>query len=160
MVRCTYVYWTLPELELNSCRWKLHLRPLHLSVANVSSIPPLPRGVAADTIFADFLGYVKKQIQAYLTNSHGNGATIWNVLYPTMKVVLTVPNGWEGSQQQRMRSAAVKAGLVDSQGSQRIRFVSEAEAAILFAIDSGCIGDWLTVQLTTLAFVGGELMQS
>jgi hypothetical protein len=147
MVRCTSIYFALLELGLDSCRWKLHLRPLHLSVANVSSIPPLPRGVAVDTIFADFLGYVKKQIQAYLTNSHGNGATIWDDLYPTMNVVLTVPNGWEGPQQQRMRSAAVKAGLADSQGAQRIRFVSEGEAALAFAIDSGCIGDWLTVKL-------------
>jgi hypothetical protein len=144
-------------------RWKLHLRPPHVSIAGSSAIPPLPRGVTVDIILSDFLKYVKDQVQAYFSNSHGNGAEIWNILYPSMKVVLTTPNGWEGSQQQRMRAAAVAAGLVDARGSQRVRFVSEAEvcsashiirmrfithlqAAILFAIDSGCIGDWLTVR--------------
>jgi hypothetical protein len=80
-----------------------------------------------DIIFTDFLRYVKQQIQEFITQSHGNGDQIWSILYPTMTVVLTTPNGWEGAQQQKMRTAATRAGLVSAQGSRRIRFVSEAE---------------------------------
>jgi hypothetical protein len=98
-------------------------------VAEVSAIPPLPRGITVERIFADFLCYVKEQVAQYIQNSHGNGDQIWAVLYPTMAVVLTTPNGWEGAQQQLMRSAATKAGLVDTPGLHRIRFVSEAEVS-------------------------------
>jgi putative component of toxin-antitoxin plasmid stabilization module len=108
-------------------RWKLHLRPAHLTVATASAIPPLPAGTSVDIIFTDFLRYVKEQVQEYITISHGNGDRIWSVLHRNMTVVLTTPNGWEGAQQQRMRSAATKAGLVNAQGTQHIRFVSEAE---------------------------------
>jgi hypothetical protein len=95
----------------------------------VSVIPPLPSGTTIEGIFADFLRYVKDQVKEYIKNSHGNGDRIWTVLYPTMAVVLTTPNGWEGAQQQTMRSAAVTAGLVDPEGVRRVRFVSEAEVS-------------------------------
>jgi putative component of toxin-antitoxin plasmid stabilization module len=96
-------------------------------VATASAIPPLPAGTSVDIIFTDFLRYVKEQVQEYITISHGNGDRIWSVLHRNMTVVLTTPNGWEGVQQQRMRLAATKAGLVNAQSTQRIRFVSEAE---------------------------------
>jgi hypothetical protein len=92
-------------------------------------IPPLPAGITIEGIFTDFLRYVKEQVKEYIQNSHGNGDRIWSVLYTNMAVVLTTPNGWEGAQQQTMRSAAVKAGLVNIEGVQRIRFVSEAEVS-------------------------------
>jgi predicted transcriptional regulator len=44
-----------------------------------------------------------------------------------MYVILTTPNGWEGAQQNRMRQAAIKAGLVDQEGGRRVKFVTEAE---------------------------------
>lgn len=47
-----------------------------------------------------------------------------------MYVILTTPNGWEGAQQQRMRQAAIKACLVDTNGGRRVRFVTEAEVRV------------------------------
>jgi hypothetical protein len=96
-------------------------------VTATSAIPPLPAGTTVDIIFTDFLRYVKQQVQEYITHGHGNGDQIWSILYPNMTVVLTTPNGWEGAQQQKMRTAATRAGLVNAQGARRIRFVSEAE---------------------------------
>lgn len=80
-----------------------------------------------DGIFADHLGYVNRQVKEYITSTYGDGANIWITLSPTMYVILTTPNGWEGSQQNRMRQAAIKAGLVDAGGGQRVKFVTEAE---------------------------------
>jgi hypothetical protein len=157
------VFLCAVDIPVLQFRWKLHLRPAHLTVAGASAIPPLPSGITIERIFVDFLRYVKEQVAQYIQDRHANGAQLWSILYPTMAVVLTTPNGWEGAQQQTMRSAAAKAGLVDTQGLHRIRFVSEAEvsvhslfrlpvmtheytqAAILFAIDSGCISTWLEV---------------
>ncbi|KZP16328.1 hypothetical protein FIBSPDRAFT_794591 [Athelia psychrophila] len=123
--------------------WKLHLRPTHLPIIEHLALPSLPANVTLDDIFADHLGYVNRQIKAYITSTYGDGDSIWNTLSPTMYVILTTPNGWEGSQQNRMRQAAIKAGLVDAMGGQRVQFVTEAEAAVLYAADMGSVNDWL-----------------
>jgi hypothetical protein len=84
-----------------------------------------------DDIFADYLRYVTKQVQEYITSTYADGGNIWKTLSPTMYVILTTPNGWEGGQQNRMRQAAIKAGLVDQNGGQRVKFVTEAEVCLI-----------------------------
>ncbi|KAF7361376.1 hypothetical protein MSAN_01170400 [Mycena sanguinolenta] len=123
--------------------WKLFLRPAHLPIIKDLVLPPLPNNVTADKIFTDFLRYVKDQVKAYISSTYGSGGDIWDTLSQTMYVILTTPNGWEGSQQNRMRQAAINAGLVDQDGGRRVRFVTEAEAAVLYAADSGSVEDWL-----------------
>ncbi|KIM87809.1 hypothetical protein PILCRDRAFT_814525 [Piloderma croceum F 1598] len=123
--------------------WKLHLRPSHLPIIRNLSLPPLPPMKTVDDIFTDHLRYVTKQVQEYITTTYADGGNIWKTLSPTMYVILTTPNGWEGRQQNRMRQAAIKAGLLDQNGGRRVKFVTEAEAAVLYAADTGSIGDWL-----------------
>ncbi|KAK6977910.1 hypothetical protein R3P38DRAFT_3120844 [Favolaschia claudopus] len=123
--------------------WKLLLRPAHLPIIQDLELPPLPANVTVDKIFVDHLRYIKNQIKAYITSTYGSGSDIWDTLSQTMYVILTTPNGWEGSQQNRMRQAAINAGLVDQDGGRRVRFVTEAEAAVLYAADSGSVEDWL-----------------
>ncbi|KAK6974608.1 hypothetical protein R3P38DRAFT_3335708 [Favolaschia claudopus] len=123
--------------------WKLHLRPGHLPIIKGLALPPIPKHLTADKIFTDHLRYIKEQVKAYITSTYGSGSDIWDSLSQTMYVILTTPNGWEGSQQNRMRQAAINAGLVDQDGGRRVRFVTEAEAAVLYAADSGSVEDWL-----------------
>ncbi|KAJ6515203.1 hypothetical protein C8R47DRAFT_1001423 [Mycena vitilis] len=123
--------------------WKLLLRPAHLPIIQDLTLPPLPASVTLDDVFTHHLGYVKDQVKAYITTTYGEGGNIWDTLSPTMYIILTTPNGWEGSQQRRMRAAAIRAGLVDEAGGRRVKFVSEAEAAVLYATDSGSVSDWL-----------------
>jgi hypothetical protein len=87
---------------------------------------------SVDIILADFLGYIKNCIQEFITTSYGDGPLIWTTLYPQMDLILTTPNGWEGAQQQRMRTAAHKAGFVGQNGGQRVHFVTEAEVRLLY----------------------------
>nr|GAT46610.1 predicted protein [Mycena chlorophos] len=138
---------TVIEAEENNWKradwWKLHLRPSHLPIIRDLQVPPLPPNVTLDKVFIDFLRYIKEQIKKYITETYGSGGNLWDVLSPTMYVILTTPNGWEGAQQNRMRTAAIAAGLVDRDGGRRVRFVTEAEAAILYAVDSGNVEDWL-----------------
>lgn len=82
-----------------------------------------------DDIFADHLRYVKKQVQDHITSSYGDGDNVWTSLSPSMYVILTTPNGWEGSQQHRMRQAAINGGLVTEDGGRRVKFVTEAEVS-------------------------------
>ncbi|KII84791.1 hypothetical protein PLICRDRAFT_146294 [Plicaturopsis crispa FD-325 SS-3] len=123
--------------------WKLHLRPDHLPMISNLDLPPLPPRKTVEDVFVDYLGYVKQEIKKFIEDSYGDGHAIWKTLYPHMAVILTTPNGWEGRQQTRMREAAVRAELVDASGKQRIKFVTEAEAAVLYAADSGSINNWL-----------------
>jgi hypothetical protein len=111
-------------------RFKLYLRPTHLPLIDGLNLPPLPAGKTVDDVFADFLTFVKDQVQGYITKGFAEGARIWAALSPTMEVVLTTPNGWELEQQQRMRAAAQQAGLISLGGGKRVRFVTEAEAII------------------------------
>ncbi|KAJ7262662.1 hypothetical protein B0H12DRAFT_304137 [Mycena haematopus] len=123
--------------------WKLLLRPAHLPIIRDLVLPPLPNNVTVDKIFTDHLRYIRDQVKAYITSTYGSGSDIWDIMSQTMYVILTTPNGWEGSQQNRMRQAAINAGLVDQNGGRRVRFVTEAEAAVLYAADSGSVEDWL-----------------
>jgi hypothetical protein len=110
------------------CRWKLRLRPKHMSVIRDLLLSELPPSVTVDKIFEHYLVYVKKQLEAYIGAQYGDGENIWKTLYPAMDVVLTTPNGWELAQQQRMRAAAQNASLVQGpESAARVRFVSEAE---------------------------------
>jgi hypothetical protein len=114
-------------------RFKLHLRPSHLPLIAGLDLPPLPPDKTVDDVFTDFLRFVKEQLQAYITARFAEGAQIWDVLSPTMDVVLTTPNGWELEQQQRMRASAQRAGLIPLDGGKRVRFVTEAE------VSTGCV---------------------
>ncbi|KAF8147762.1 hypothetical protein K438DRAFT_1989457 [Mycena galopus ATCC 62051] len=64
------------------------------------------------------------QVKAYITSTYGSGNDIWDSL-------------------SKMMYAAINAGLVDQDGGRRVKFVTEAEAAVLYAADSGSVGDWL-----------------
>jgi hypothetical protein len=109
-------------------RWKLRLRPNHLPAIKNLSLPELPPSITVDKVFEHYLVYLKGQLQAYIAAQYANGPNIWNTLFPEMEVILSTPNGWELTQQQRMRAAAQSASLVSGpESAPRIRFVSEAE---------------------------------
>ncbi|KAJ6491574.1 hypothetical protein DFH09DRAFT_1338454 [Mycena vulgaris] len=123
--------------------WKLLLRPSHLPIIQDLDLPPLPPNVTVDDVFAHHLRYVKDQVKTYITTTYGEGGSIWDILSPTANFILCTPNGWEGSQQRKMRLAAIRGGLVDEAGGRRVKFVTEAEAAVLYAAESGAVNDWL-----------------
>ncbi|QRV82821.1 heat shock protein HSP70 family protein [Ceratobasidium sp. AG-Ba] len=54
-----------------------------------------------------------------------------------MDIIITHPNGWGLEQQQRLRTASIKAGLTtEGQAATQVKFLSEAEASIHFCIES------------------------
>ena len=106
-------------------RWKLSLSPEHLSVPN--EIAPLPYGISIDKILKNFLAYIKSNLQSFIVNAQLQGQATWDSLSSSMDVILTIPNGWDGKVQHRMRNAAIQAQLVGPDEGKRVRFLSEGE---------------------------------
>ena len=90
-------------------------------------------------VFADFLRYLFECASSYIQDTHANGPDLWNSVKAHIDFVLSHPNGWEGTQQNEMRQAAVLAGLVpdNASGHSRLSFVSEGEASLHFSVHNG-----------------------
>lgn len=117
-------------------RWKLHLRPSSLSSSEIDiALPLLPPGKDVVTIFADFLRYLFRCTQLYISDTHG--AATWDSVADRIQFVFGHPNGWEGAQQGKMRMAAIGAGLVPNTpaGHERVHFATEGEASIHYCIE-------------------------
>ena len=74
---------------------------------------------------------------------------MWHSLEDRTEFVLTHPNGWEGAQQCKIRTAAVQAGLIpnNEDGHSRLSFVTEGEASLHFCIQSGLTNDAIKVDI-------------
>lgn len=151
-----------PIFTVHNDRFKLHLRPSALESEDVirSRVPPLPLGKTVGDIFADFLAYLFACTRRYITETHGNGDRLWSSVEKNIEFVLSHPNGWEGSQQTKMRQAAVQAGLIpDTQaGYARVHFVTEGEASLHFCVQSGLATE--SVKVCDLTFVSASVSNS
>ena len=90
-------------------------------------------------VFGDFLRYLLECASSYIQDTHANGTYLWNSVESDMDFVLSHPNGWEGTQQNEMRRAAVLAGFVpdNESGHARLSFVTEGEASLHFSVRNG-----------------------
>jgi hypothetical protein len=122
-----------------SLRFKLHLRHKTGTEKSVGKdiLPPLNKSVI--DVFSDFLEYLFSCAESYIKETHANGPTFWESVKNEIYFVLSHPNGWEGTQQQEMRKAAVAARLIPdtSAGHARLTFVTEGEASLHFSIQNG-----------------------
>jgi len=109
----------------------------------------LPRGKTIIDVFSDFIGYLFSSTKALFVSSDPNGERRWNSLSREIELVLTHPNGWIGSQQSQLRTAAVRAGIVpDTQeGFSRVHFVTEGEASFNFCVTHTQAGEDMKVWL-------------
>ena len=129
-------------------RFKLRLFPNAQSKGYVANkIPRLPLELPPVVdIFADFLRYLYQCARNFIEETHANGADLWSSLEDRIEFVLSHPNGWEGAQQSKMRTAAVQAGLISGdQSHSHLSFVTEGEASLHFCLQSGLINDAIKV---------------
>ncbi|KAG6878453.1 hypothetical protein C0992_008130 [Termitomyces sp. T32_za158] len=117
---------------------------MHLNM-NGMRLGPLPRKKTAVHVFGDFLAYLYRCTRDFITDTHGNGAQLWNAVEHNIQFVLSHPNGWEGPQQSKMRRSAVYGGLIPdtNEGKARIRFVTEGEASLHACVLNGLAADVL-----------------
>ena len=129
-------------------RFKLRLRPR--SLQSDGKIRPLPSGINVVGAFADFMKYLLACTSTFFTEYNANGdRTRWDALACDAEYVISHPNGWEGSQQSKLRQAAARAGLVPNtvQGRARIRFVTEGEASLHYCLNEKLIRETLSVRI-------------
>ena len=106
-------------------------------------LPELPAGKKIEDLFADFYHYLFTCASQFIQETHPYLRASWSDLCLSAKFILTHPNSWDGKQQDLMRKAAVKAGLVPDtpQGKSRIIFVAEGEASLHYCVRGGFIDD-------------------
>ncbi|KAF9445268.1 hypothetical protein P691DRAFT_675969 [Macrolepiota fuliginosa MF-IS2] len=127
--------------------FKLRLRPRTMRLnMNGMRLGPLPKRKTAVHVFGDFLAYLYRCTRNFITDTHANGASLWNQVEADLQFVLSHPNGWEGAQQSKMRRAAIYGGLIPetNEGKARIRFVTEGEASLHACVLNGLAADVLS----------------
>ncbi|KZT22437.1 hypothetical protein NEOLEDRAFT_1071368 [Neolentinus lepideus HHB14362 ss-1] len=126
-------------------QWHLHLRPNRMNAPHITDdqLPRLPVLKTIIDVFADFLAYLFSCAKGYIRTAHAAGDALLLSLEGNIDFVMGHPNGWGGPQQQRMRKAAVHAGLVpDMEAAQkRIQFVTEGEASLYYCLENGLSSD-------------------
>ncbi|KAG0612543.1 hypothetical protein M758_6G035900 [Ceratodon purpureus] len=112
-----------PTMGKYLTRFKLHLASHDMGVSSAS---PLPVGLTAEVVIADYLCGMGDVILAHLQRKYGE--------HLTMEVIqwcITVPSIWDDSAKVKMRSCMIDAGLVKCEGGSPhpLIVVLEPEAA-------------------------------
>ncbi len=121
-------------------RFKLHLRPKWAYTQEINeAIPPLPPGKDVIEVFGDFYAYLVQCTLTFIQESHQNGSELLSSCQDHIEYIISHPNGWEGTQQKKLRRAVVYAGIIsdNNKGHEKIHFVTEGEASLHFCIDHG-----------------------
>lgn len=127
---------------ISCCRFKVRLKPHAFpETLSLSSLPPLPREKTVIQIIADFFSYLLGCTEGFIRDTHSIDLMVWKELMRSAVFVLSHPNGWEGSQQSKLRRAAILGGLIpDSpEGRSRVKFVTEGEASLHHCLRGGLL---------------------
>ena len=91
----------------------------------------LPKGKTIVDVFADFMRYLFDSMKTLFIDTEPKG---WGSVSDNIVLVLTHPNGWGGPEQAKLRTAAVRAGIVPDTpaGRSSVLFVTEGEASFNF----------------------------
>ncbi|KAM0747875.1 hypothetical protein T439DRAFT_366092 [Meredithblackwellia eburnea MCA 4105] len=117
--------------------FKLFLEPNVLRDGRSSSsarLPDLPYGKEPIDVIVDFLSVLWQYAKARITEEIGSVADL-----EAADVMLTVPAAWDAAGCDLMRTAAIRAGLVqssrggDKNWRDRLRIITEPEAAAIHA---------------------------
>ena len=120
--------------------FKMHFRPAGMEInTNGLQLDTLPDDLSPTKVMGDFLRYLYTEALNYIKIHHTDGREIIDKVGDNKSFILSLPNGWTGLPQQRMREAAVVGGLVknDNEARNKIKFVSEGEASALSCLANG-----------------------
>lgn len=111
-------------------------------------LPEICVDISVVQIFADYLAYLFKCATDFISETQPFGREVLESK-ASIEFVLSHPNGWESRQQDRMKRAAIIAGLVPDTdaGRGRIHLVTEGEASLHFCIVNGLTGDIMKASL-------------
>ena len=108
-----------------------------------TSIRPVPPGISLKTVYADMLAYLFKHACEFIDDADGS-SPLWTRFNSNFTLIVAITNDWASQRQEFLRNAVIKAGILPhNREMERLRFVSESEAAIHFAINHTDIGSQL-----------------
>ncbi|KIM20879.1 hypothetical protein M408DRAFT_333772 [Serendipita vermifera MAFF 305830] len=164
------------ESAYTVAKWfKLHLHPSSMRTSDLPppygsrsgsssfEVPPLPPSVSIGKVYADFMKYLIDNTQVAFEQSTPNGAAIWRRLKDTMIILFTTPNGWDLTQQDVLRKAAISAGMVptEEKAYDLLDFVTEGEASVHYALAYTQTEAWLSVNsVFAVIDAGGSTVDS
>lgn len=130
---------------LDLARWfKLHLHPSIMRSKTTLEIPPLPKDVTLKRVYADMIGFLFRHAVEFFTSSVPDGDALWQRLKANFILILACPNGWDIVQHGFLRDAVILSDIIPRTSStERIQFVSEAEASVHFALERTESSQWL-----------------
>ena len=121
------------------------------TVAKRHMTAELPEDKSIIDLLADFISYLIDSTIAHIKEAEPTGAVLWRNFGPTIEIVLTHPNGWEGHQQELMRKAVVQAAVFDEEDARnRVTFVTEGEASFNYCVTNTKSGESMEVSAAWL----------
>ena len=136
---------------------RIRLHPEHMREQVFLSRPSLPTGVSIQQVYCDFIRFLYEAARDCLLLTACDGNRVWDRLNDAIVLVFAIPNAWEFEVQTIIRDAVGASNI----GQSDIRFVTEAEAAVHYALQSNGDGEWLQVGTTFLVVdVGGSTVDS
>jgi hypothetical protein len=121
------------------------------------SRPSLPTGVKIQQVYRDFIQFLYEAARDCLLLTAFDGTGVWHRLKDAIILVFAIPNAWEFEVQAIIRDAVRAANV----GHSDIQFVTEAEAAVHYALQYSGDGEWLQVGTTFLVVdAGGSTVDS
>ncbi|KAH7098624.1 hypothetical protein BKA62DRAFT_773174 [Auriculariales sp. MPI-PUGE-AT-0066] len=129
-------YYGLQEDTLLVRYFKLLLHPPQSMSRCRHSPPMLPNGRSdIVAVYSDFLGFTFSQATRFFKATRANGDGMWARLCDTFEIVFAIPNAWNETQENKMIRALLRAGILQPGANlERVTFVTEAEAAVHFAL--------------------------
>ena len=107
----------------------------------------LPLGKTIVDVFADFMRYLFDSTEAIFKESEPNGELRRNSISSPVELVLTHPSGWGSPQRAKLRTAAIKAGIIPDTPARHasVHFVTKREASFSFCASESEAGRTLKV---------------
>ena len=113
--------------------------------------PSLPEGVDIQQVYRDFIRFLYEAAHDCLLLTAFDGSEVWHRLKHNIVLVFAIPNAWEFEVQSMIRDAVSAANI----GHSELQFVTEAEAAVHYALHRNGDADWLQIGTTFLVMDAG-----
>ncbi|KAF4470737.1 hypothetical protein FALBO_2338 [Fusarium albosuccineum] len=115
-----------PKPGVQKVEW-LHLYLVtQESVADSINLPPLPPGLDAADVSADYLYELRLAIRAALQRNLGD---VFDQNEGSIHWIFTIPELWAQTDQTPLRRVIERAGYIGDEDDKRLSFISEAEAS-------------------------------
>lgn len=111
-------------------------------------MPDIPAHLPIAKIYKNFLEFLFTHTRRSFVQCNLGGMALWDSLIPAAQIIIGAPNGWSAREKGFLVDALLATSFCSSSKRENIHVVSEAEASLLYLLNTSS-----TVPLTTGALV-------